>query len=956
MKKTKAQQDLKAADTGNRIDATLLKLARDLGQEIHLRPAVLEALSLNSSLDRDLGLDSLTRMELLSRIEREMRVRLPESVFSEISTLDDIKREILNAAPTGEVKIATEVSDLKLETAGTAPSTLETLIEVLEWHVNNHPDRPHIKLFSETEEGEVLTFADLYHEAVKVASGLQQKGLGRGESVAIMLPTGKDYFFSFFGVLLAGGIPVALYPPARPSQIEDHLKRHRSILENCKTSILIAFPRVRTFTRLLKAHVPSLNEIVTVEEISEQHKELVIPVLNADDTVLLQYTSGSTGNPKGVVLTHANLLANIRAMGETVNAGPEDVIVSWLPLYHDMGLIGAWLGSLFYSSLFVVMSPTEFLTRPERWLWAIHRYRGTLSPAPNFAFEFCLKRIVDDDIENLDLSSWRAALNGSEAVSPSTLQRFTQRFSKYGFKSESLMPVYGLAENSVGLTFPPLERGPVIDRIDRERFTKTGRAIPAQPDDPNALEFVACGRPIIGHEIRIIDDTGREVPERQEGRLEFRGPSATSGYYNNPGKTEELFHDGWLDTGDRAYLVAGDVYITGRIKDIVIHGGRNLYPDELEEEVGDIEGIRQGCVAVFGSKDSRSGTEQLIVLAETRSTDEDTLEELRARINLRAVDLIGAAPDRVILTPPRTVLKTSSGKIRRSANRDNYERGDLGKGQRSIAHQFARLLASSVIPGIRRIAHLISSFTYAFWFWLVFGLFTPVVGLALILTPKKSWRWDLMRMSFRSIALLTGLKLEITGLENLPEADAHCIFVANHSSYLDVFVLITGIPRSLSFVAKVELAGSFFSRKLLDRIDVEYVDRFDRTKGVEAAERLVNVARQGKSLFFFPEGTFTRIPGVYPFHSGAFLTAIASQLPVVPIAVKGSRSVLHPGAWFPRRGPIRIIIGPKITPPEIIPEGDETNWKQAQLVQSKARSFILDHCGEPDLSHERAPI
>lgn len=953
---TQQAADANASAINKRIDATLLRLCRDLGREIQLRPSILNNLSLQSSIDRDLGLDSLTRMELFSRIERTMGVRLPDSVFPEIGTLEDLKREILKIAPTGQVQLATEVSELNLEVADSAPTTLETLNDVLSWHVAKHPDRPHIKLFSETGEGDVLTFADLYDGATKVAAGLQQHGLGRGDTVAIMLPTGADYFFSFFGVLLAGGVPVSLYPPARPSQIEDHLKRHRSILGNCKTSLLIAFPRVRTFTRLLKAHVPSLQEIVTVAEISNLPGELKIPKLHADDTVFLQYTSGSTGNPKGVVLTHANLLANIQAMGETVQAKPTDVFVSWLPLYHDMGLIGSWLGSLFYSSLFVVMSPTEFLARPERWLWAIHRYRGTLSPAPNFAFELCLKRIHDEDIQNLDLSCWRAAFNGSEAVSPRTVQRFTQRFSRYGFNAETMMPVYGLAENSVGLTFPPLGRGPVIDRVGRDSFTKTGRALPAPPDDHTALEFVACGRPILDHEIRIIDDTGREAPERQEGRLEFRGPSATSGYCNNPEQTRKLFHDGWLDTGDRAYLAAGDVYVTGRIKDIVIHGGRNLYPEELEEEVGDIEGIRKGCVAVFGSTDIRSGTEQLIILAETRETEEDELEKLRADINLCAVDLVGSPPDKIILAPPHTVLKTSSGKIRRSANRENFESGQLGKRQKSFAHQLTRLLIGSVVPQLRRLAQLVAAFAYAAWFWLMFGLFAPVVWLSLILTPKQSWRWTLMHSTGRLMSILTGLKLEVVGLENLPEPDTPCIYVANHSSYLDVFVIVTGMPRGFSFVSKAEFAGAFFTRTLFDRIDVEYVDRFDRGKGIEAASRLVDAARLGKSLFFFPEGTFTRIPGVYPFHSGAFMTATASGRPVVPIAIRGSRSILHPGEWFPRRDSISLIIGPQIMPAETIADKGESSWEQAQLVQSAARSYILDHCGEPDLSHERAPI
>jgi len=242
----------------------------------------------------------------------------------------------------------------------------------------------------------------------------------------------------------------------------------------------------------------------------------MFPNINEQDIAFIQYTSGSTGNPKGVVLTHANLLSNIRAMGKVVKAGPEDVFVSWLPLYHDMGLIGAWLGSLYYSALFVVMSPLDFLARPERWLWAIHRYRGTLSASPNFGYEYSMHRLKDADLTGLDLSSWRAAFNGAEAVSPETVEQFSKHFAPFGFKKDAMMPVYGLAESSVGLAFPPLGRGAHIDHIDRTAFTRSGSALSAVKDESNVLRFVSCGLPLPGHQIRIVDDTGHERPERQE--------------------------------------------------------------------------------------------------------------------------------------------------------------------------------------------------------------------------------------------------------------------------------------------------------------------------------------------------------------------------------------------------------------------------------------------------------
>jgi acyl-CoA synthetase (AMP-forming)/AMP-acid ligase II len=319
-------------------------------------------------------------------------------------------------------------------------------------------------------------------------------------------------------------------------------------------------------------------------------------------------------------------------MGQAVQITSTDVFVSWLPLYHDMGLIGAWLGSLYYACPLVLMSPLAFLARPVRWLWAIHKHRGTLSAGPNFAYDLCTRRIDERDLEGLDLSSWRVAFNGAEPISAVTLARFNERFVPYGFRPEAMAPVYGLAEAALGVAFPPLGRAPHIDRIQREPFMRSGQALPATAHDATACQFVACGQPLPGYQIRVVDATGHEVGERQEGRLEFQGPSTTSGYFHNPEATGRLFHNAWLDSGDLAYMVGSTVYLTGRAKDLIIRAGRNIYPHELEEAIGDIADVRRGCVVVFGSPDPVTGTERLVVLAETRQTDPGVLVRLRGQI------------------------------------------------------------------------------------------------------------------------------------------------------------------------------------------------------------------------------------------------------------------------------------------------------------------------------------
>src|ERR1700675_2618883 len=376
-------------------------------------------------------------------------------------------------------------------------------------------------------------------------------------------------------------------------------------LKNAGVMLLLTFRRAEAVAKLLKPRVTSLTAVADAEKLIEAADRAPGPSPGARplhlsgtrartgrDIALLQYTSGSTGDPKGVVLTHANLLANIRAVGGAVNMGPDGVGVSWLPLYHDMGLIGAWLTLLYYGIPLAVMSPIAFLMRPERWLWAIHNQRGTISTAPNFAYELCVRKIADKDIEGLDLSSWRMAMNGAEPVNPGTLERFAARFGKYGFRAEALLPVYGLAEASLAVTAGPLGRAPVVDRIERKVFESEGKAIPTRAEDENCIAFVSAGKPIPRHEIRVVNDAGAEVAERTEGFLWFRGPSATTGYYQNKAATGALLPLGpgdgsgefaWVNSGDRAYIADGELYVTGRVKDIIIKGGRNLYPHEVGE-------------------------------------------------------------------------------------------------------------------------------------------------------------------------------------------------------------------------------------------------------------------------------------------------------------------------------------------------------------------------------------
>ncbi len=931
--------------------AALLEVIYALAVELHPHRADELRVTLDSSLDADLAFDSLTRMELLARIEQRLGVTLPEQAVAMAETPGDLLRSAFSvSAPPRQQERGPQSAPAKAIAAGTdveVPLRASTLLDVLEWHVARQPRRTHILLYEDDAPIE-LTYEGLWTGAREVASGLFQQGLREGDRVAIMLPTGLDYLFSFFGAMLAGMVPVPIYPPARPSQIEDHLRRHAGILSNAGVVLLIAPAEAQPVARLLRMHVESLRSMPTVEELRSHAIPPGRPSVGSEAIAYLQYTSGSTGQPKGVVLSHANVLANIRAMGAVLKASSRDVFVSWLPLYHDMGLIGAWLGSLYYGAPLVLMSPLRFLARPERWLQAIHRHRGTISGGPNFAYELCVRLARESAVQGLDLSCWRVAFNGAEPVIPETLERFTRRFAPQAFRPEALMPVYGLAENGVGLAFPPLGRAPWIDRVSREVLMRRGRADPAGPEDANALRFPACGAVLPGHQLRVTNETGTELGEREEGRIEFSGPSATRGYFRNPEATQALLRPGWLDTGDVGYLASGEVFLTGRRKDIIIRGGRHLYPHELEEAIGEIDGIRKGCVAVFGTADPVSGTERVVALAETRLSDPVRREALRRAVDAASLELLGTALDDVVLAQPHTVPKTSSGKIRRAASRELYERG-LGKvRRRAVWLQILRLRLAGVAPALRRVRRLVADWLYGVWGLAVIAAIALPVWILVVCSPSPAAAWTVLRGGGRLLFRLLGAPLAVRGMELFP-ARTPCILMLNHSSYLDGLIVAAVFPGTWSFVAKRELIQNPVFRVSLKRLGTLYVERFDTQRGAEDARAIAQAARQGRSLVYFPEGTFTRVPGLLPFFLGGFAAAVEAGLPVVPVAIRGTRSMLRDGQWLPRRGLLSVVVCPPLHP-----EGQ--GFTAAVELRDRTRSALLPLVGEPDLATETGVV
>ena len=920
----------------------LLSLVRTLARELRPGAKTVAQMGLDHALDRDFGLDSLARVELFVRIERETGVRLADAALGEAETPRDLLRLMADETQAG-MPLPHRLAPQTPGEIDHPPAPIATLTEMLDWHVAHHGDRTHITLHVNEECTEEITYRRLQAEARTLAAGLLAHGLDNGARVAIMLPTCREFFAAFYGAIHAGCVPVPLYPPTRPSQLEDHLRRIAGIITNAEAAILVTDKRAKTLSHLLRAQCASLHSVVTVAELSHPGGTLPsLPHPDAQAIAFLQYTSGSTGNPKGVVLTHANLLANLRAMERASGVTSSDIFVSWLPLYHDMGLIGACLGSLSIGFRLVLMSPLAFLARPSRWLWTIHHHRATVSAAPNFAYELCADKINDRDLDGLDLSCWRLAYNGAEPVSPETLNHFTARFAAKGFRPEAMTPVYGLAESSVGLAFPPRGRGPLVDHVDRETLSSTGMARTTMAKDTRARRIVSCGLPLPDHTIRIVDTNGRELPERTQGRVQFHGPSATSGYFRNPQATQQLFDGPWLNTGDLGYLAAGELYLTGREKDIIIRGGHNIHPLELEEAVGRIRGIRKGGVAVFPATDPRTGTEQLVVLAEMREHGTNgERQRILAEIDRLAMNLLGMPADDIVLAPPRTVLKTSSGKIRRAACRESYERGKLRETQRSPWWQIIHLACISTMPQARQRLAQGRDWAWSAWAWTVFITIAPLAWLLIVVTPTLMLRRRIARVSARLALSLSGLPPRVEGLRHLA-GDTTAIVVSNHASYLDALILTAVLPAKFTYVAKQELLRKPMAGIPLRRLASAFVARFDSIRGVEDTSGLETLVRAGTSLIFFAEGTFRSGPGLLPFRLGAFVVAVRCGIPVIPVTLIGSRALLRDETLRPHYSKLQVLIGEPLSP-----EGDDA-WQAALKLRDTARGRILERLGEPD--------
>lgn len=570
------------------------------------------------------------------------------------------------------------------------------------------------------DECVTFSFADAMDLARRGAYHLRSRGVQHGDRVLLVLPTGPSFLAAFYGCQVLGAIPVPVVPPASLARMDDHIARIARVATICEAKAVVVSQGLLAITgmvrsRFKEARAALSNVVFGQDLLREEGRVQELARVRPEDPAMLQFTSGSTGDPKGVILPHRSLLANMKGIGLAAGFTRDDVALAWLPLFHDMGLIGHFLASAAWGLPLVLMPPETFIRRPREWLKAISRYRGSCSAAPNFAYSLCAKKIKDRDLEGIDLSSWRVAFCGAEPVNPKTITDFITRYEPYGFQPSTFFPVYGMAEMSLAATFPLPGGPPRFDRVVRHRFEQGGAAEPAQEpreagEATDVVTWVSVGRPLPEHEVRIVDPEGRPLPERREGEVEVRGPSMMAGYYRSQVATAEAIRGGWLRTGDLGYLAEGDLFVTGRRKEIIIKSGKNLYPQDIEAAAARVNGIRVGCCAAFGVTNAGRGTEDLVLVCETRLDDPQDRARLMSEVRTAVLEAIGATPDVVVLVPPGTVPKTSSGKIQRDLMRKRYQANDMKTGQATlmtkvrlkVAETLERVRTRAIVPSLLR--------------------------------------------------------------------------------------------------------------------------------------------------------------------------------------------------------------------------------------------------------------
>lgn len=536
------------------------------------------------------------------------------------------------------------------------------LVQMIAMPGENYPELVALGLCHHGSDPEAITWGELWQASRIRAGQLQELGLRKGDRVIIVLRTSREFFEFFFGVLLAGGIPVPTAPPTslKESKLHAYQDLLNGIAVDSGAAMCVSTAKIVEAVRLGLESVNPQIRIMMADESCSSTQPFSLIESQSFDTALIQYTSGSTSRPKGVTLSHRNILANTAAIaGAVVDA--DTVAVSWLPLYHDMGLIGTFLTSIYCRTPVIFMPPQAFIKSPSLWLRCISDHRATSTVAPNFAFMYSVRNIQLEDVSDVVLDSVRVVLNGAEPVDLRAVETFYEKFKPLGLPDGVIRPVYGLAESSLAVSFS--EAGPlIIDSVDADQLESEGRAMPAQSSE-RSRSFVSVGRELATQTIEIVDEAGQSLAERHVGEIVVRGESVMQGYFNRASETAQVLRNGRLHTGDLGYLADGRLYVTSRIKDLIIRHGKNYFPQDIEASVMRVEGILSGGAAAFSIEGD--GETKVVVVVETRSRNPESREEMIRQIRLQCHNAFSFGPDDIRLVPPGAIPRTTSGKIRR---------------------------------------------------------------------------------------------------------------------------------------------------------------------------------------------------------------------------------------------------------------------------------------------------
>ena len=544
-----------------------------------------------------------------------------------------------------------------------------SLISPVIERASSDPDRLSLIFFEEGEYEEISAY-QFHREASKFAAALERIKVEKGDLIVLVLQHSKTLLYAFWGAMFKGAVPSIF--PFLTEKLDPiiYMERVKSLVAHEQVRIVITYP---AFKAELEALLSDLDcKVLSTDEIGSQEGFSPSEDFGEEKLAFLQHSSGTTGLQKGVALSHRAVLNQIDSYAKAILLGKQDVIVSWLPLYHDMGLIAGFVMPIVTGTPLILISPFDWVRKPQILLHAISRYRGTLVWLPNFAYNHMARAIRPRHMEGVDLSSWRAAVNCSEPVQEHSHQVFLEQFQEYGFTQSKLAACYAMAENTFAVTQSKLGKAPRVEHIDIVHLQEDGKAFPAQPGRISQ-SFVSCGFPIDQVDLQIRDAEGNTLPERQAGEIALRSNSMLSEYYRRPDITEEAVRDGWYLTGDMGYLAEGELFITGRKKDMIIVGGKNVYPQDLEQIANQVPGIYPGRAVAFGVMDQRMGSEGIVMVCEINGlADESSMKEIEHDLRRRITASTEISLSDVRLVEGRWLIKTSSGKIARNDNREKY--------------------------------------------------------------------------------------------------------------------------------------------------------------------------------------------------------------------------------------------------------------------------------------------